>query len=179
MLYGVTGVWLAQMLSFTPIVFLVLIGVVEGVSPSMEEASQTLDADRWQTFRYVSFPLMRPGIANAFLPGFIESIVDFGNPLVLGGNFNVLSTEIYFAIVGTVADPAKAAILTITLLSMTLTAFVAQRFWVGKKNYATVTGKPDSGRLHADPIRADPHHRVHLPQYAGGRAWRDRSDEPA
>ena len=145
-LYGFQGVWLAQMLSFTPIAFLVLIGVVEGVSPSMEEASQTLDAGRWQTFRYVSFPLMRPGLANAFLLGFIESIADFGNPLVLGGNFNVLSTEIYFAIVGTIADPAKAAILSMTLLSMTLTAFLAQRFWVGRKNYATVTGKADSGR---------------------------------
>ena len=145
-LYGFKGVWLAQMLSFTPIAFLVLIGVVEGVSPSMEEASQTLDANRWQTFRFVSFPLMRPGIANAFLLGFIESIADFGNPLVLGGNFNVLSTEIYFAIVGTIADPAKAAILSITLLTFTLSAFLAQRFWVGRRNYATVTGKADSGR---------------------------------
>ncbi|MCU0829877.1 MAG: ABC transporter permease subunit, partial [Tabrizicola sp.] len=115
-LYGFWGVWLAQTLSFTPIAFLVLIGVVEGVSPSMEEASQTLDANRWQTFRFVSLPLMRPGLANAFLLGFIESLADFGNPLVLGGNFNVLSTEIYFAIVGTVADPAKAAILSLILL---------------------------------------------------------------
>ncbi|MDG1634657.1 ABC transporter permease subunit, partial [Bacillus cereus] len=46
-LYGLTGIWIAQVLSFTPISFLVLIGVVEGVSPSMEEASQTLRADRW------------------------------------------------------------------------------------------------------------------------------------
>jgi iron(III) transport system permease protein len=145
-LYGFWGVWLAQMLSFTPIAFLVLIGVVEGVSPSMEEASQTLDANRWQTFRYISLPLMRPGLANAFLLSFIESLADFGNPLVLGGNFNVLSTEIYFAIVGTVADPAKAAILSITLLSMTLGVFIAQRKWLGRKNYATVTGKADSGR---------------------------------
>ncbi|MGB3316409.1 MAG: iron ABC transporter permease [Albidovulum sp.] len=145
-LYGFGGIYLAQMLSFTPIAFLVLIGVVEGVSPSMEEASQTLDADRWQTFRYVSLPLMRPGLANAFLLGFIESLADFGNPLVLGGNFNVLSTEIYFAIVGAVADPAKAAILSIALLAMTLGAFLVQRRWVGKKSYATVTGKADSGR---------------------------------
>lgn len=145
-LYGFWGVWMAQMLSFTPIAFLVLIGVVEGVSPSMEEASQTLDANRWQTFRLVSLPLMRPGIANAFLLGFIESLADFGNPLVLGGNFNVLSTEIYFAIVGTVADPAKAAILSLILLTLTLAAFLAQRKWLGKKNYATVTGKADSGR---------------------------------
>lgn len=145
-LYGFWGIYLAQMLSFTPIAFLVLIGVVEGVSPSMEEASQTLDADRWQTFRYVSLPLMRPGLANAFLLGFIESLADFGNPLVLGGNFDVLSTDIYFAIVGSVANPSKAAILAIALLLLTLTAFLAQRWWLGNKSYATVTGKADSGR---------------------------------
>jgi iron(III) transport system permease protein len=145
-IYGFWGVYFAQLLSFTPIAFLVLIGVVQGVSPSMEEASQTLDADRWQTFRYVSLPLMRPGLANAFLLGFIESLADFGNPLVLGGNFGVLSTEIYFAIVGSVADPAKAAILALALLSLTLSAFLIQRRWVGKKSYATITGKADSGQ---------------------------------
>jgi len=145
-IYGFGGVYLAQMLSFTPIAFLVLIGVVEGVSPSMEEASQTLDADRWQTFRYVSLPLMRPGLANAFLLGFIESLADFGNPLVLGGNFSVLSTEIYFAIIGAVADPGKAAVLAIALLTLTLGAFLIQRRWVGTKSYATVTGKADSGQ---------------------------------
>lgn len=145
-IYGFGGIYLAQLLSFTPIAFLVLIGVVEGVSPSMEEASQTLDANRWQTFRYVSLPLMRPGLANAFLLGFIESIADFGNPLVLGGNFNVLSTDIYFSIVGTVADPGRAAILSLALLSLTLSAFFVQRKWLGKKSYATVTGKADSGQ---------------------------------
>ena len=47
---------------------------------------------RWTVFATISLPLIRPGIANAFLLGFIESIADFGNPLVLGGNFEVLST---------------------------------------------------------------------------------------
>ena len=76
-LYGLPGILIAQTLAFTPIAFLVLIGVVEGVSPSMEEAAQTLRANRWQTFRTVSLPLMRPGLANAFLLGFIESMADF------------------------------------------------------------------------------------------------------
>ena len=145
-LYGFWGIYFAQLLSFTPIAFLVLIGVVQGVSPSMEEASQTLDADRWQTFRFVSLPLMRPGLANAFLLGFIESLADFGNPLVLGSGYSVLSTDIYFAIVGAVADPAKAAILALALLTLTLSAFMAQRLWLGKKSYATITGKADSGQ---------------------------------
>ena len=144
-LYGWPGVVIAQTLAFTPIAFLVLIGVVEGVSPSMEEAAQTLRANRWQTFRTVSLPLMRPGLANAFLLGFIESMADFGNPLVLGGNFDVLSTEIFFAIVGAQYDQGRAAVLAMVLLFFTLSAFYAQRVWLGKKSYTTVTGKGDSG----------------------------------
>jgi iron(III) transport system permease protein len=143
--YGLPGLLIAQTLAFTPIAFLVMIGVVEGVSPSMEEAAQTLRAGRWQTFVTVSLPLMRPGLANAFLLGFIESMADFGNPLVLGGNFDVLSTEIFFAIVGAQYDQAQAAILAIVLLFFTLGAFYAQRFWLGAKSYTTVSGKGDAG----------------------------------
>ncbi len=143
--YGLPGVLIAQVLSFTPIAFLVLIGVVEGVSPSLEEAAQTLRADRWRTFRTVSLPLMRPGLANAFLLGFIESMADFGNPLVLGGNYDVLSTEIFFAIVGAQNDQGKAAVLAIVLLAFTLGAFYAQRRWLGRKSYTTLTGKGDAG----------------------------------
>jgi len=146
--YGLPGILIAQILSFTPIAFLVLIGVVEGVSPSMEEAAQTLRANRWQTFKTVSLPLMRPGLANAFLLGFIESMADFGNPLVLGGNYDVLSTEIFFAIVGAQNDQGMAAVLAIALLIFTLTAFYAQRRWLGNKSYTTKTGKGDSG-MHA------------------------------
>lgn len=144
-LYGLAGIWIAQVLSFTPIAFLVLIGVVEGVSPSMEEASQTLRADRWRTFRRVSLPLMKPGLANAFLIGFIESMADFGNPLVLGGSHGVLSTEIFFAVVGSQNDPSRAAVLAMVLLFFTLSAFLAQRLWLSGRNFSTVTGKGDSG----------------------------------
>ena len=152
-LYGLPGVLIAQILAFTPIAFLVLIGVVEGVSPSMEEAAQTLRASKWQVFKTVSLPLIRPGLANAFLLGFIESMADFGNPLVLGGNFDVLSTEIFFAIVGAQYDQGKAAVLAMVLLCFTLGAFYAQRFWLGKKSYTTVSGKGDSG-MHPHMPRA-------------------------
>ena len=144
-IYGLPGVWLSQLLAFTPIAFLVLIGVVEGISPSMEEAAQTLRAGSWKTFTTVSLPLMRPGLANAFLLGFIESLADFGNPLVLGGNFNVLSVSIFFAVVGAQHDQSRAAVLSLILLVFTLAAFYAQRRWLGRRSYATVTGKGDAG----------------------------------
>jgi iron(III) transport system permease protein len=75
---------------------------------------------------------MRPGLANAFLLGFIESMADFGNPLVLGGNFNVLSTEIFFSVVGAQNDQGQAAVLAIILLAFTIGAFYLQQAgWAG------------------------------------------------
>jgi len=144
-IFGLPGVLLAQLLAFTPIAFLVLVGVVEGISPSLEEAAQTLRASRWRTFTSVTLPLLRPGLANAFLLGFIESLADFGNPLVLGGNYDVLATEIYFAIAGAQSDVARAAALALVLLLLTLCAFYAQRRWLGRKSYVTFTGKGDAG----------------------------------
>ena len=145
-IYGFQGVFLAQLFAFTPVAFLVLIGVVEGVSPTLEEASQTLRADRWATFSTVSLPLMRPGLANAFLVGFIESIADFGNPIVLGGDYGVLSTEIYFAVVGAQLDYGRAAALALLLLVFALGAFFLQRRIVGRGSYATISGKGDGGQ---------------------------------
>jgi len=144
-IYGLPGVLIAQLLAFTPIAFLVLIGVVQGISPSLEEAAQTLRARNWQTFATISLPLMRPGLANAFLLGFVESMADFGNPLVLGGNFDVLSTKIFFAVVGAAHDQGRAAVLSIVLLGFTLGAFWVQYAWLGRRVYTTVTGKGDAG----------------------------------
>lgn len=143
--YGFPGIVIAQVLAFTPIAFMMLIGVVQGIAPALEEAAQTLRASRWTTFRTITFPLLRPGMANAFLIGFIESLADFGNPLVLGGNFEVLSTKIFYAVVGSTADESRAAVLAIVLLSFTLAAFWAQQAWLGKKVYTTVVGKGDAG----------------------------------
>lgn len=145
-IYGLPGVLISQVLSQTPLAYMILRGALQGISPSLEEAAQTLRASPWQTFRTVTWPLLRPAIAASFLLGFVESLADFGNPLVLGGSFEVLSTKIYFAVAGAQHDPGRAASLAIILLVLTLTAFWFQTVWLGKKSYVTVTGKGDSGQ---------------------------------
>ncbi len=143
--YGALGVWVAQMFAFTPIAFMIMRGVVQGVSPSLEEAAQTLRASRRATFFSVTLPLLKPGLANAFLVGFIESIADFGNPIVVGGQFAVLSTDIFFAIVGAQYDQGRAASLAWILTLFALAVFALQRGLLGRQNYTTVSGKGDSG----------------------------------
>lgn len=144
-IYGLPGVLISQMLSQTPLAFMIMLGVIQGVSPTLEEASQTLRATHWYTFKTVTWPLLRPGVANTCLLGFVESLADFGNPLVLGGNFEVLSTKIFFAVAGAQNDPGRAAILALILLTFTLVAFWLQQRWLGRASYVTVTGKGDSG----------------------------------
>lgn len=144
-IYGYWGVLIAQVLSQTPLSFLILIGVIQGISPTLEEASQTLRATHWYSFKTVTWPLMRPGITSTFLLGFVESLSDFGNPLVLGGNFEVLSTKIFFAVAGAQNDPGRASVLALILLAMTLVAFWLQYRWMGKASFVTVTGKGDAG----------------------------------
>ena len=143
--YGLFGVFLAQLFAFTPIAFMIMRGVVQGIAPSLEEAAQTLRASRSQTFFTVTLPLLKPGLANAFLVGFIESIADFGNPIVVGGQFAVLSTDIFFAIVGAQYDQGRAASLALILTVFALAVFFIQRRVLGRANYTTVSGKGDAG----------------------------------
>ena len=143
--YGLFGVWIAQLFAFTPIAFMIMRGVVQGVSPSLEEAALTLRADKLRTFTTITLPLLKPGLANAFLVGFIESMADFGNPIVVGGQFSVLSTEIFFAIVGAQYDQGKAASLAWILTVFALAVFAIQRGLLGKQNFTTVSGKGDAG----------------------------------
>ncbi|HEX7440173.1 MAG TPA: iron ABC transporter permease [Caldimonas sp.] len=149
--YGLPGLWLAQLFAFTPIAFMIVRGVVAGISPALEEAAQTLRASRRTAFFTVTLPLLKPGLANAFLVGFIESIADFGNPIVVGGQFSVLSTDIFFAIVGAQYDQGRAASLSLILSAFALAVFWAQQRLLGRTSYTTMTGKGDGGSPMALP----------------------------
>lgn len=146
-IYGFLGIFVAQTLSLTPVSYMVISGMLASINPAMEEASLTMRAGRWETLWHVTLPLLRPGIANAFLLSLISSAADFGNPLVLGGEYDVLSTEIYFSIAGAQLDFAKAAGLGLVLLALSLAVFYIQKRWVGERSYVTVTGVETAGNV--------------------------------
>lgn len=146
-IYGFKGIFLAQILALTPVSYMVIVGMLASINPAMEEASLTMRASRWTTLRRVTLPLLAPGLANAFLLGVISSAADFGNPLVLGGEYDVLSTEIYFSIAGAQLDFAKAAALGILLLVLSLIIFLIQKKYLGNKSFVTVTGIQTSGNV--------------------------------
>lgn len=141
-IYGMHGVVLSQVFTFAPIAYLNLRGVLAGLNPTLEDAALNVGASRWQVFWRVIFPLSLPGVASAFLVVLIESMADFGNPLVLGGAaFPMLATQAYLEITGSF-NLARGAMLAGVLLLPSITAFAIQRYYLAKRQYVTVTGKP-------------------------------------
>lgn len=141
-IYGFGGVVLSQVFTFAPIAYLNLRGVLAGINPTLEDAALNMGASRWQVFWRVVFPLSIPGIASAFLVVLIESMADFGNPLVLAGAaFPMLAPQAYLEITGSFNLP-RGAMLAGVLLLPSLTAFAIQRYYISKRQYVTVTGKP-------------------------------------
>jgi iron(III) transport system permease protein len=139
--YGLRSLIVVQSMSFFPIAFLTLTGILESIDASVEDAALNLGASRWHIFRTVTLPLSVPGIASALLLVFIQSLEDFSNPAVISGNFSTLAVEAYRLITG-MYDIRGGSILAIILLLPTLTAFILQKYWISGKSFVTVTGKP-------------------------------------
>ncbi len=139
-IYGFHGLVLVQTLSFFPIAYMMLVALLQRIDPSVEEASRDLGASRFRVFTSVTLPLMVPGLANAFLLVFIQSIADFANPVVIGGNFTTVAVKIYQEGIGNYQFGTATA-LAMVLLTISISIFVLQKYYVSKKSYVTVTGK--------------------------------------
>jgi iron(III) transport system permease protein len=144
-IYGLNSLIVIQVMSFFPIAYLTLTGILEAIDPSVEDAALNLGASRWQIFKSITLPLSMPGIVSAVLLVFIQSLEDFSNPAVIGGNYSTLAVEAYRVITG-MYELKSGAVLAILLLLPTLIAYVLQKYWISGKSFVTVTGKPSQIR---------------------------------
>ena len=144
--YGFWGIFIVQSLTFFPVCYMMLKGLLKNIDPSLEEVARDMGASRWKVFTSVTLPLVLPGLGNAFLVSFIESIADFANPMIIGGSYDTLATSIYLQITGAY-DKEGAAAMAVVLLSITLVMFVIQKYVLEAKSTATLTGKASRGRM--------------------------------
>jgi iron(III) transport system permease protein len=144
-IYGLPGLSFVQFVTFFPVAHLMFEGLLRAVDPAVEEAALNLGASPGRTFRTVTLPLLVPGFAGSILLGFIESLADLGNPILIGGDFNTLAVQSWLAIVGQ-GSFQMGAVLSTIVLAPSLAVFVIQRSWVAKATYISVTGKPSGGR---------------------------------
>ena len=145
-IYGMDGLVFVQTITFFSVSYLIIRAMMERLNPAMEEAAHSLGASKFHIFRTITLPLLIPGLAASFLLLFVESLADLGNPLLISGNVNVLSAQIFLAVAGEF-DYQKASTLAVILLIPTLIVFIVQRYWVSRRSYVSVTGKPAGGQI--------------------------------
>ncbi len=154
-IYGLNGLVIVQTIGMFPIAFMTLSSVLRAIDSTVEDAALDLGASRLRTFFTITLPLATPGILSAWLLVFTNSLADFANPLLLSGSYRVLSVEAYMEVTGR-NNLGGGAALSLLLLLPTLSAFFAQRYWITRKSYVTVTGKPSTGltELASPAVRA-------------------------
>lgn len=131
--YGWVGVVIMQSLFFTSLNALLLIGMLERIDLSLLQASADLGATRGRTLYKVVLPLISPSLLICFLLSFIRSMADFGTPIVIGGRFETVATEIYMQIIG-YSDLSKSSALNVLLLIPALAGFVLYRYLMRKND---------------------------------------------
>ncbi|WFD09372.1 ABC transporter permease [Tepidibacter hydrothermalis] len=145
-IYGFKGLVFVQTLSYFPIAYLLLNGLLKSIDPSIEEASRNLGASRGATFCNVTLPLIKPGLANAFLLVFIKSVADFANPITIGGDYTTLATQVYLQAIGNY-DMQGGAAIAVILLNISILLFILQKYYIEKKVFVTITGKASKERV--------------------------------
>ena len=144
--YGFWGIAIVQTLTFFPVGYMMMRGLLKNIDPSLEEAARDMGATRWKVFMTVTLPLILPGLGNAFLVTFIESIADFANPMIIGGSYDTLATTIYLQITGAY-DKEGASAMAVVLLGITLLMFIVQKYYLEAKSTATLSGKASRQRM--------------------------------
>ncbi len=139
-IFGWQGLWLVQTVAFFPFAALIINGVLEQISPTLEYAARDLGATEGAVMRTVLFPLARPGVAAAALVVAISVLADFGNAVVIAGGFPLLATEAWFRIEG-LADLNGAAVVVAILIVPTFGLFLLERYWVSRRTYTALMGK--------------------------------------
>jgi len=94
LLHNFWGVMISLLITGFPFAFLLTLSYISGINPKMEEAASTLGATPWQRFRYITFPLLTPGLAITFCLNFVLAFSVFPSANLLGnpaGDSHVLA----------------------------------------------------------------------------------------
>lgn len=140
--YNKWGIIAMQSLHFASLNALFTIGILEKMDHRLLHASRDLGATPNRTLLEVVLPLLRPAILVCFILSFIRSLADFGTPMVIGGRYNTLASEIYLQLIG-YARLEKASAMNMLLLAPAIAAFIAYRFLM-RRSDAMVS--PEVGR---------------------------------
>ena len=138
-LYGSVGIVISEVLYTFPQAMLILTVALSITDARIYEAARSLKAGRWRVFFTVTLPGIKYGLLSAVFVCFILAFTDFGAPKVVGGNFNILATDIYKQVIGQ-QNFVMGAVVSVILLIPTVLAFVADRI-VQRRQVAMIAAR--------------------------------------
>ncbi len=137
--YGFWGIVIADTLYAFPHAFLMLSAALAVADARLYESATMLGASAWRAFWTITIPSTKYGLMSAIFIVFTIVITDFGNPMVIGGDFNVLATEMYNEVFGQ-ANFERGAVIGVVLLLPAAIA-VAIEHWIARRQYAVISAQ--------------------------------------
>ncbi|MGE0610899.1 MAG: putative 2-aminoethylphosphonate ABC transporter permease subunit [Hyphomicrobiales bacterium] len=150
-IYGPIGIMLGMIFYIFPHALMILVTALSTTDARLYEAAEALGAGRLRKFLTVTIPGALYGIISAAVIAFTLTITDFGVPKVIGGNFDVLATDIYKQVIGQ-QNFSMGAVVGMVLLMPALISFGIDR-WVRRKQVALLSARAVPFRPQSEPMR--------------------------
>ena len=136
-IYGFWGIVISDTFYSFPHAYLILSAALAVADARLYESAQVLGATGARIFRDITLPSTKYGMLSATFVVFTIVITDFGNPMVIGGDYNVLATEIYNQVSGQ-GNFSMGAVIGVMLLVPAALAVIAEK-WIMRRHHATIT----------------------------------------
>ncbi len=137
-IYGPVGIIISEVLYCLPHAFVILFTTLSAVDIRLDEAAESLGATPLKVFTRITLPSAKYGILSSAALTFNLTITDFGNPVVIGGNYSVLATEIYSQVTNLYRFDLGATI-SIILLVPSMMAFMLN-YYISRKTFSMISG---------------------------------------
>jgi iron(III) transport system permease protein len=150
-IYGPIGIVIGSVFWTFPHALIIISTALATADARLYEASESLGASRWRTFTVVTLSGARYGLISALFVVFTLVITDFGVPKVVGGQFNMLATDIYKQVVGQ-QNFQMGAVVSLLLLLPAILAFFVER-WAQRRQISSLSSRAVPYRPKPSPAR--------------------------
>ena len=141
-LYGPVGIIIAETIYCFPVATTILTVAFSSADNRLYEAAEVLGASSLKKMLTITIPSIKYGLISAIFVCFTYSFTDFGAPITVGGNYNVLAVDIYTQVLG-LQNFSMGAVTSIIMLFPAVIAFILDRL-INKKQNSIITSRSTS-----------------------------------
>ena len=148
-IFSFAGMTFVMGLFVYPFLFFSVVSALDNMDPSYEQSARILGSNNFRVMRTVTLPIVTPAILSGLILVILESFVVFGAPAIVGNPVHIqtLSTQVYTLFSNDPPQFHMAATAATPIVIVTAILLVLQRFYLGRKQYVTITGKSPQPQL--------------------------------